>query len=211
MRGLSEAAPIAAMWIAWLAYWVMAARDVKPVRRQESLPSRLGYGVPLGLGAILLASARFPVPWLDDRLLPRSAALYWAGTIIVAAGLAFMVWARRHLGRNWSGHVTLKQNHELIRTGPYHLVRHPIYTGLLAAILGTALAFGEWRGVLALVFVAAAVVWKMKLEERLLGEIFAEDYTRYRAEVPALIPFMHRSRRRRGQGSDAVRREGSDQ
>ena len=74
---------------------------------------------------------------------------YWLGLIMVAAGIAFAVWARHYLGRNWSGTVTVKQDHELIRSGPYRLVRHPIYTGLLLAILGTAVAFGEWRGLLA--------------------------------------------------------------
>ncbi len=190
MRDLVDAAPIAGLWLAWLAYWIIAARNVKPLRRQESIGSRLTHLVPLGIGAVLMASARFPDSRLDGRFLPSSRAIYWAGALMVAGGLAFMVWARRHLGRNWSSRVALKHDHELIRTGPYALVRHPIYSGLLLAILGTAIAFGQWLDALAFVFIAAAVWRKSQLEERYLGEIFADDYARYRAQVPALIPSL---------------------
>jgi protein-S-isoprenylcysteine O-methyltransferase Ste14 len=190
-------APIAVMWIAWLGYWLVAARNVKPVRRQESPGSRLAFVVPIAIGAILLVSARLPAHWLDDRFLPSSDAIYGAGTILVAAGLAFMVWARRMLGGNWSGWVTLKEDHELIRSGPYRLVRHPIYAGLLVALLGTAIAFGQWRDVIALAFITVAVLHKMRVEERFLAESFPDDYARYRAEVPALIPFISHARRDR--------------
>jgi protein-S-isoprenylcysteine O-methyltransferase Ste14 len=197
MAGSMQAAPIAVMWIAWLGYWLIVARDVKPVRRQESFGSRLAFVVPIAIGAILLASAGLRLPRFDDRFLPASPAITWAGTILVAAGLAFMVWARRTLGRNWSGRVTLKENHELIRRGPYRLVRHPIYTGLILALLGTALAFGQWRDVIALAFITAAILHKIKVEERFLAESFPGDYARYRAEVPALIPFIFHARRSR--------------
>ena len=84
--------------------------------------------------------------------------------------------------------VTLKQDHELIRSGPYRWVRHPIYTGLLLAILGSAIALGEWRGLIALVLVAAAVLRRIAIEERFLTQQFGAAYARYRAEVPALVP-----------------------
>jgi protein-S-isoprenylcysteine O-methyltransferase Ste14 len=195
MPGFLQSAPIAVMWIAWVGYWVIAARDVKPVRRQESLGSRLAFAVPIAIGAGMLASGQVPVRWLDDRFLPPSAAVYWSGTLLVAAGLVFMVWARRTLGRNWSGRVTLKENHELIRGGPYRLVRHPIYTGLLLALLGTAIAFAQWRDVIALGLITLAVLRKMRVEERFMAESFPADYARYRAEVPALIPFVFHARR----------------
>jgi protein-S-isoprenylcysteine O-methyltransferase Ste14 len=189
MRDRVDAAPIAALWLVWLAYWIIAARNVKPLLRQESIGSRLTHLVPLAIGAVLLASARLPASWLDDRFLPPSRTIYWTGAIMVAAGLAFMVWARRHLGRNWSDRVALKQEHDLIRTGPYGLVRHPIYSGLLLAILGTAIAFGQWRDAVALMFIAVAIWRKSRLEEAYLAEIFPQDYARYRARVPALFPF----------------------
>jgi protein-S-isoprenylcysteine O-methyltransferase Ste14 len=208
MRSVSQAAPIAVMWLAWLAYWLVSACGVKAVRRRQSLRSRLSYGVPITVAALLLASGRLPVPRLDNRFLPMSAVLYWTGVAIVAGGLAFTAWARRHLGGNWSGHVTLKHDHELVRTGPYGLVRHPIYSGLLAAVLGTAVAFGQWRDALAFVFFALGVACKISLEERLLADAFARDHARYRREVPALIPRIFR--RSRSRGPDAPPHESND-
>ena len=94
-------------------------------------------------------------------------------------------------GGNWSGTVTVKEDHELIRTGPYGIVRHPIYTGLLFAILGSTVAFGEWRGLLAFGLLTIAFLFKLRREERFMSESFPNDYARYRVEVPALIPFIH--------------------
>jgi protein-S-isoprenylcysteine O-methyltransferase Ste14 len=105
-------------------------------------------------------------------------------------GLLFTVWARIVLGRNWSGIVTVKQDHELVTAGPYRWVRHPIYTGLLIAFAGSAIARGEWRGVLAVVIVLAGLWRKLKLEERWMIETFGDAYLRYRAKVRALIPFV---------------------
>jgi protein-S-isoprenylcysteine O-methyltransferase Ste14 len=183
-------APFAVLWLAWLAYWLLAARNVKATRRRESLASLLLNRVFIWLAAALLAFPNLPVPWLNERFLPVTMAAYWVGFVMLAIGLSFTVWARVYLGRNWSGTVTLKQEHELVRTGPYHLVRHPIYSGLLLAILGTAIAIGEWRSLFAFVSVAVGFSFKMKVEERFMEETFLDEYRRYRAEVPALIPFV---------------------
>lgn len=188
MRDWIADAPIAALWLAWLAYWTIAARDSKPLERQESIPSRLTHVAPLTVAAFLLAWAWVPLAALDDRFLPPAPAIHWLGTAMVAAGIAFMVWARVHLGGNWSGRVALKQNHELIRSGPYGLVRHPIYSGLLLAILGTAIAVGRLRDVLAFVLLAVAVWRKAGLEEGYMMQIFPDSYARYRSEVPGLFP-----------------------
>jgi protein-S-isoprenylcysteine O-methyltransferase Ste14 len=182
--------PLAALWLAWLAYWIIAARNVKPTRRRESWGSRLMTVMLTAVAAALLALRGQRLSWLTTRFLPQTMVTYWLGLLMVVLGLAFAVWARAHLGRNWSGTVTVKENHELIRTGPYGLVRHPIYTGLLFAILGTAVAFGEWRGLLAFGFLTLAFLFKLRREERFMSERFPNDYPRYRAEVPALIPFI---------------------
>jgi len=108
--------------------------------------------------------------------------------VVAALGLALTVWARMHLGANWSGTVTVKQDHELVRSGPYAWVRHPIYTGLLLMLAGTALALGEWRGVLALLIAFAALWRKLKLEERWMRETFGTAYDDYRRSVKALLP-----------------------
>jgi len=182
--------PFAILWLAWLAYWFFAALHVKRMQRRERSSSLLLNRGLLAIGALLLAFERQPLLWLSERFLPLSTAFYWIGLVMLATGLALAVWARRHLGRNWSGIVTVKQDHELIRSGPYGLARHPIYTGLLLAILGTAVAIGEWRGLIAFALITAAFMLKFKTEERFVSETFGEQYARYRAEVRSLIPFV---------------------
>jgi protein-S-isoprenylcysteine O-methyltransferase Ste14 len=184
------AAPFAVLWLAWLAYWIIAARNVKPTRRREAYASRLGHTALTVLAAALLAFSRQPFEWLDASFLPETTVAYWLGLLMVAVGLAFAVWARVHLGRNWSGRVTVKEDHELIRSGPYGLVRHPIYTGMLFAILGTAIAFGEWRGLIAFGLLSLSLVLKLRMEERFMRETFGEQYVRYATATPALIPFV---------------------
>jgi protein-S-isoprenylcysteine O-methyltransferase Ste14 len=185
--------PLAVLWLAWLAYWLAAARDVKPARRRESPASRL-LTIVLTIPAAVLLAVRGPwLSWLGARFLPDTMIVYSLGLLMVIAGLAFAIWARVHLGRNWSGTVTVKENHELIRSGPYAIVRHPIYTGLLLAILGTAIVVGEWRGLLAFCFLTIALVLKLRREERFMEESFPDTYPSYCAQVPALIPLFRGS------------------
>ena len=190
MRHLLYDLPLAVLWLAWLAYWVFAARDVKPVRRREPWASRLltvALTIPV---ALLMAAPGKWLPWLSARFLPDTMIVDWAGLLMVTAGLALAVWARTHLGRNWSGTVTVKEDHELVRSGPYAIVRHPIYTGLLLAMLGTAIILGEWRGLSAVCFLSAAFLLKLRREERFMAESFPETYPGYRARVPALVPLL---------------------
>jgi protein-S-isoprenylcysteine O-methyltransferase Ste14 len=179
---------IPAMWLLWVAYWFAASLSVKPVRRRESAASRAWHFIPLAIGAALLASPRVAGPLLDGRFLARGAASFFIGVALVAAGLLFSAAARVHLGGNWSGTITLKQDHTLTRTGPYRFVRHPIYTGILLAILGSTVALGEWRGLVALALVLFAFLRKIPIEEQFMIEQFGDDYERYRREVPALVP-----------------------
>jgi len=182
------------LWLLWLAYWFIAGRNVKATQRHESLASRASHIVPLIIGVILLWSEKLRAGFLSNKIFPPSEELYLAGVCLVALGLAFTVWARIHLGRNWSGTVTVKQDHELVRDGPYRHVRHPIYTGLLLAFIGCALARDEWRGVLGIAIIYAGFWRKLKLEERWMTEQFGEAYRRYITEVPALIPNPFRAR-----------------
>ena len=177
---------IPALWLAWLLYWIMAAADVKPTLWRETLASRLFHRVPLTLAAILLAPLE---PIMTARWLPQGPLFPFLGAIMVAVGLGFAIWARRHLGGNWSGLVTLKEDHSLIQTGPYKYVRHPIYTGLLLAFVGSAVAIGEWRGILSVALALLAFVLKIRLEEVGMRKTFAE-YERYQRTTAALIPFV---------------------
>ena len=178
------------VWAAWTLYWLIAAIGTKRTERREPFTSRLIYMLALLVGGLLIAWQHSP--WervLDLPLWPRSALPYCIGLVVLIGGLAFSVWARVHLGRNWSGNVTVKEGHELIRTGPYAHVRHPIYTGILTGVLGTAICSGTLRAVLGLVIIAAALIVKLRAEERFMRETFPRQYEKYGEEVPALVPF----------------------
>lgn len=179
---------IALLWLAWLVYWFIAGRNVKAAQQIESPGSRAAHIVPLMIACLLLWPPRLPGDFLGQWIIPWNNALYPIGAILVAAGLLFSCWARYVLGRNWSGIVTVKEDHELIRTGPYRFVRHPIYTGLLLAFVGSAVARDQWRGILAVVIVYLALWRKYRLEERWMEQTFGDAYRRFREETPALIP-----------------------
>jgi protein-S-isoprenylcysteine O-methyltransferase Ste14 len=178
------------LWLTWLVVWALWARNVKPTRRRESAASRATHIVPLALAAILLAVPRLAGGFLGGKFLAATPVAYWAGVTLLVLGLALSIWARAYLGRNWSGVVTLKVDHELVRAGPYRYVRHPIYSGLLLAFLGTAIVRGDWSGLVGAAMAFAALWRKLRLEERWMEETFGAQYAKYRAEVAALIPFL---------------------
>jgi protein-S-isoprenylcysteine O-methyltransferase Ste14 len=181
---------IVAIWIVLGCVWLVAAKGVKTAARRQSIRSRMGQ-------VALLFCAFLTIEWeplhtgvLGTRLVPDSPAIVLAGIIVTALGATVAVWARLKLGSNWSGTVTVKQDHELIRTGPYRVVRHPIYSGLLLAYLGTAIAIGEIRGLIGLILAFAGFWWKSRTEEAFMMAQFGLRYAQYRREVKALIPFL---------------------
>ena len=177
------------MWGGWFALWNVMARRVKAAAQSENAVSRLSHVVPLLIAAYLLA-APLPLPLFNERFVPVGLWLASLGAALTFVGLAFAIWARFIIAGNWSSYVELKRDHELIVAGPYRFVRHPIYTGLLLAFVGSALAVGEWRGVLAVAIVAASFWRKLRLEEAIMRRQFGESYARYAARTPALIPFL---------------------
>ncbi len=178
------------MWVGWYILWRVMARRVKAAAQSESLPSRLSHIVPLVIAGCLLAAPPLPIPLLYDRFVPLALWPPTLGAVIAYAGLAFCVWARFMIADNWSGIVQVKHGHDLVVGGPYRWVRHPIYTGLLLMFVGTALAGGEWRGVLAVAIAAASFWRKLRLEETAMRGEFGDAYDRYAERTSALIPFM---------------------
>ncbi|WP_233840058.1 isoprenylcysteine carboxylmethyltransferase family protein [Dyella sp. 2HG41-7] len=180
------------VWTVWFIYWCVSALGVKPAARVESSGSRLGrHVIPLVVAVLLL----YRFNWMDgtfliERFVPAQSWVVWVGFGLTVIGLAFTCWARVTLGRNWSGIVQLKQNHELIVRGPYAWVRHPIYTGLLLAFFGTVLGNGEWHALLGVPLVAFAFWRKLRLEERWLCELFGDQYRAYMRRVKALVPWV---------------------
>jgi protein-S-isoprenylcysteine O-methyltransferase Ste14 len=181
---------IRACWILFSVIWLLAAASTKRSIYRESGARRLLYWILLVLAFLLLTKRhRLPYP-LDVRIIPATATVEWMAGILCIAGLAFCVWARATLGRNWSGTITLKEGHELIERGPYRLVRHPIYTGLLAMFLATALGFGHMGGIGAVLLAFASFWIKLSEEERLMLQQFPDQYRSYQQRVKRIIPFM---------------------
>jgi protein-S-isoprenylcysteine O-methyltransferase Ste14 len=175
------------MWVGWVVYWLVAARDTKRTRWRQPIGEDALNGVPLLLCTVLWLSPRWQPAALTAPIWQRGPSLMLIATAIVAAGLGYAVWARVHLGRNWSSKVVVKEDHALVRTGPYRRVRHPIYTGMLLALLGSAIAVAEWRGFLALACALVGVLFRVHAEETRMDETFPE-YAEYKQRSSALVP-----------------------
>ncbi len=179
---------IAGLWILWTLYWYVAARDAKPVLRSEGPFARLLHTAPYLAGFALLAVPALGWGWLFRRVLPANDEIRHFAVALVLCGLGFATWARMHLAGNWSNLVVLRRDHEFITSGPYRLVRHPIYSGILLAVVGTAIARGDVRGLVAVGLIGAVIADQIAAEERLLAATFGPAYRAYRLAVPALLP-----------------------
>jgi protein-S-isoprenylcysteine O-methyltransferase Ste14 len=171
-------------WALFGLYWEKAAKTASAAKHSETRWSR-GIHVFLVNAALLLEIA--PIRGLG-RFIPVSVSIMAAGLAVEMAGLVMAIWARRHLGRHWSGEITVKVDHELIRSGPYRLLRHPIYTGIVTMYLGPVLVTGEWLAVVGLAMVLFAYWRKIRLEEATLGAVFGAEYDAYRRKTWALLP-----------------------
>jgi len=178
------------VWIVFLIYWQIKAANTKTTQRLEPAVSRILRVLAFLIVIVLLSTTRIPLSWLYLQLWPVGLWPFWLGAAVTVAGLLFAVWAREHLGRNWSRSVTIKQDHELITTGPYSLVRHPIYTGILAGFLGTAIALSQVRGVMVVVLIFLVFWAKLRLEEEWMRSQFGETYATYIRHTAALVPYL---------------------
>ncbi len=181
--------PLILCWTLFVIVWAVAALSVKQTVERQSRGSRLATIAYLTLAFMLLAG-KIRSFGLDTRILPAWAALYFAGEVVAFIGLVIAVGARCYLGRNWSGTVTFKEGHELIERGPYRFVRHPIYTGMLLMILGTALVLGLISSFAALFIFFAGTWLKLRREEALMLKHFPDTYPGYMTRTKAIIPFI---------------------
>lgn len=179
-----------AVWIAFLLYWRLKSQDTKATQRLEPAGSRIVRAIVFLIVIALLSWPYIPLAWLYWHFLPPAPWTFFLGAAITTAGLLFAVWARVHLGRNWSSSVTIKQDHQLIVTGPYAIARHPIYTGILTGFLGMAIATTQARGLLAFVLVFFVLWFKFRMEEQWMRNQFGDAYATYTKRVAALVPFI---------------------
>ena len=172
-------------WMGLVVFWIWNWRSVKRTERSESAASRASYSLIILLG--FLAMFR-PLGMLGGLLLVRTPELLAAAVAMTWAGILFAIWARVYLGSNWSAVVTVKEGHELVRGGPYRVTRHPIYSGLLLAAAGVAVAADRWQALIGLGLVLAGFWIKSRKEERWMVERFGAEYQEYRRRTRALIP-----------------------
>ena len=171
------------IWGAFWIYWLVSSTNTK-----ESIP-RGGWRLRgVSLGIIVVASLVIRRAHGSSSLAIHSGLLEAVGTIVFVSGLAFAVWARIHLGRNWGVPMTQRAEPELVTSGPYRYVRHPIYTGILMGLLGTALAINLYY-LIALAVLTGYFVSSASVEERNMTDAFPEQYPEYKSHTKLLIPF----------------------
>jgi protein-S-isoprenylcysteine O-methyltransferase Ste14 len=178
---------VALLWLIWAAYWTVNAFGNKRSVYKQSLKSRLLYlAAAIVVFTMIRNSGTSRIPIFRETISTQIT-----GLAMCAAGIALAIHARRILGSNWSGLITLKENHELIRNGPYRFVRHPIYSGLILAVAGTVIATNPTAlGLCVFALVAIGLKLKSLGEEKILIPKFPESYPQYKRQVKSLIPYV---------------------
>jgi protein-S-isoprenylcysteine O-methyltransferase Ste14 len=175
-------------WIVFVAYWAVGALKTRRTARTESFASRYGilFIEIVGFALVFMDETEFGV--LGRRIFPRSYALGVTGVALTWAGIALALWARWHLGQYWSARITIKEDHKLIRTGPYARLRHPIYSGLDLAAIGSALAIDRWRCVAGVFLIILGYWIKARREEGMLTAQFGADFQEHCRHTGFLFP-----------------------
>ncbi|MDR3643089.1 MAG: isoprenylcysteine carboxylmethyltransferase family protein [Candidatus Doudnabacteria bacterium] len=180
-------------WAAFILFWVISAFGAK--RDLGRSPWRRLAWLRIVIVAVILTVIWKKEPlgalaqhWGISQAVPANTALAAIGTVLCLLGVAFAIWARVHLGRNWSAAPALKEDHELITSGPYSLVRHPIYTGIIAAALGTAFVIPVWAALF--IVISGIFIWRVRVEESLMTKQFPNQYPDYKKRTWALIPYV---------------------
>jgi protein-S-isoprenylcysteine O-methyltransferase Ste14 len=183
---------IRSAWLTFVIVWMIGALRTKRTRARQPHAAR-AVQLVLGLGIWQLVVNRHysaALAFLERPVVPDSWLAIVMGYGLLFGGIAFAIAARVSLGRNWSANVTVKEDHQLICTGLYAFVRNPIYTGLTAAVLGTAVVLNAMHAFLAFAIVVPLFVWKTRYEERFMEQEFGMQYAAYRQRVRSFIPFV---------------------
>ena len=186
------------LWMAFAILWLVWALRTKATQARESLGSRFSHVIATVAAFYAMFSDNVPAGWMHARIIPRQPWIEAVGIALTVAGMAFAIWARAYLGSNWSSNVTVKVGHQLVRTGPYRWVRHPIYSGLILAMIGTALDRRTVRGVVAVILLWIGFTIKLRIEERFMTATFGarirrvqNDHWSHRAPAAVLIRNGH--------------------
>lgn len=179
------------MWFAISIYWLATAFAVKKTVKRQSGMGRIFYILFLLFAFTMLFANGLSFGILDKQILPQNEIWKVTGLFLCGIGLLFALMARIWLGKNWSGRVTVKENHELIQSGPYSITRNPIYTGFLTAFAGCSMSQGRAKGYLSFIFMLISVLLKISQEEVFMQKVFGEKFTAYKSKVKRLIPFIY--------------------
>jgi protein-S-isoprenylcysteine O-methyltransferase Ste14 len=180
-----------ALWLIFVIAWNVADRQTVGAIATAGPRRERGYTLVISAGLVMFVVA--PVTLIAGRLWVNPPLLAWGMLVVIAAGMALCWWARLHLGGLWSANVTHKQEHRIVETGPYRLMRHPIYTGFIMIYVGVAILCATGLALAAVVVITVGLWLKARLEEQFLFEEFGPTvYGTYKARTPMLVPRMTR-------------------
>jgi protein-S-isoprenylcysteine O-methyltransferase Ste14 len=179
------------LWFALAMYWLISSWSVKKTIKRQSGWQRTAYILCVCIAFALLFQDQSLIPFLNKPVLLQNEIWKMLGLVACSTGLLLSLTARMYLGKNWSGQITIKENHELVETGPYRISRNPIYTGFLLAFCGSSMSLGLLRGYAGIILLLICLLIKISGEEKFMLEIFADRYRDYQRKVKKLIPFIY--------------------
>jgi protein-S-isoprenylcysteine O-methyltransferase Ste14 len=185
---LTTSLVVSSLWILFGVVWIVSWLRTKPAQQKAPPVARLLYSTPILIGSYLIFADWSRFNWARAHILPRSVALDLGAIMLTTFGIGLAIWARFYLGTNWSSAVSVKVGHELVRTGPYRWVRHPIYCGLLLALVGTALQHDRLIGLAAVALFWLGFWIKSGMEEQFMRQTFGEQYAEYCKTTGGLMP-----------------------